>query len=93
MVGVRPRQPVGCVQLPTWGSSFYSSFGGLTKKSRTNLAQKGPKTPQLVFLFFVEMPNEEIPDDRRSTLVRNLSETAPDLSAEADERAFPDDKV
>ena len=34
------RAPMGCTQLPTWGRSFYSSFGGLTKKFRTNLAQK-----------------------------------------------------
>ncbi|WP_345366522.1 hypothetical protein, partial [Corynebacterium canis] len=34
-----------------------------------------PKTPQLVFPFFVEVPNEEIPDDRRSTAAHNLSGT------------------
>ncbi|WJY76218.1 hypothetical protein CCANI_12060 [Corynebacterium canis] len=35
-----PRGAIGCVQPPTWGWSFYSSFGGLTKKFRTNLGQK-----------------------------------------------------
>ncbi|WJY76036.1 hypothetical protein CCANI_11075 [Corynebacterium canis] len=38
------RAAMGCAQPPTWGSSFYSSFGGLTKKFRTNLAQKGCKS-------------------------------------------------
>ncbi|GAA4796101.1 hypothetical protein FRX94_09850 [Corynebacterium canis] len=42
--------------------------------------ESGPKTPQLVLPFFVERSKEEIPDDRRSTLVRNLSGTAHDLS-------------
>ncbi|WJY74197.1 hypothetical protein CCANI_01695 [Corynebacterium canis] len=31
---------MSCAQPPTWGWSFYSSFGGLTKKFRTNLARK-----------------------------------------------------
>ena len=37
---LRPRSPMGCAQPPTWGWSFYSSFGDLTKKFRTNLARK-----------------------------------------------------
>ncbi|WJY74159.1 hypothetical protein CCANI_01485 [Corynebacterium canis] len=32
-----------------------------------------PKTLQIVFLFFVNHPNEEIQDDRRSTAAHNLS--------------------
>ena len=32
-----------------------------------------PKRPQLVLLFFVEVPNEENPDDRRSTAAHNPS--------------------
>ncbi|WJY75044.1 hypothetical protein CCANI_05990 [Corynebacterium canis] len=36
----QPPRSIGCAQPPTWGWSFYSSFGGLTKKFRTNLDQK-----------------------------------------------------
>ena len=35
--------------------------------------ESGPKTLQIVFLFFVDHPNEENPDDRRSTAAHNLS--------------------
>ncbi|TWT24000.1 hypothetical protein FRX94_08985 [Corynebacterium canis] len=45
-----------------------------------------PKTLQIVFLFFVGHPNEENPDDRRSTAAHNLS-------AKAAERAIPGNKV
>ncbi|WP_345364561.1 hypothetical protein, partial [Corynebacterium canis] len=35
------------------------------------LRDDSPKTPQLVFPFFVGHPNEENPDDRRSTAAHN----------------------
>ncbi|WP_345365856.1 hypothetical protein, partial [Corynebacterium canis] len=37
------------------------------------LRDDSPKTLQIVFLFFVEHPKEEIQDDRRSTVAHNLS--------------------
>ncbi|TWT17518.1 hypothetical protein FRX94_12410 [Corynebacterium canis] len=37
------------------------------------LRDDSPKTLQIVFLFFVEVSNEENPDDRRSTAAHNLS--------------------